>query len=199
MWSRLFAKGGLFYQGKAPGSFAPPVKNQVACGQGGTACAWAIMTTTGCPRSWSSRRRCACALPEPGRRQVPEHASVLGLLRVHLQVGRNLLPDDGHQQRRPADIFVTYGAGLAPQIFFNRGFRCFGLARKLDTQLQGLLPWRPKGSRPAAWPTSRPHGDGYVPGAEQRRAVLLPMKVEGTALAAVATLPPAAPAPGRWW
>ena len=43
--------------------------------------------------------------------------------------------NDGRQ-----DIFMTYAAGLAPQIFFNRGFRCFGLARKMDSQVQGLLP-----------------------------------------------------------
>ena len=75
--------------------------------------------------------------------------------------------NDGRQ-----DIFVTYDAGLAPQIFFNRGFRCFGLARKMDSQLQGLLPQaagRTAGRLRGRF--HRPQRDGHVPRSGQRRTV----------------------------
>ena len=164
----------------------------------GTACASATTTTTACPISWSS--------PTDG---VPALYQNLGGGKF-----RNVLPcsgsfgyisksggiccqtidinNDGRQ-----DIFVAYGDGLAPQIFFNRGFRCFGLARKLDSQLQSLLPQAADGQQAGCVADFTGHnamdmflvlGNGEL--------WLLPRKVDGTALAAVATLSTNSPCAG---
>jgi hypothetical protein len=92
---------------------------------------------------------------------------------------------------------VTYAAGLNPQIFFNRGFRCFGLARKLDAQLQDLLPQAMHGQQAGFVADFTGHGaaDMFVVLADGQ-LWLAPRRVEDAALGVVATLSGGSPCAG---
>jgi hypothetical protein len=100
--------------------------------------------------------------------------------------------NDGRQ-----DMFVAYSAGLAPQVFFNRGFRCFGLARKMDSQLQRLLPQAAEGQQAGCMADFTGHNafDMFLVLANGE-LWLLPRRVEDAALGVVAALSPRSPHAG---
>ena len=100
--------------------------------------------------------------------------------------------NDGRQ-----DIFIGYATGLAPQIFFNRGFRCFGLSRTMDSQAQGQLPQAVQGQQAACVADFTGHQamDSFLV-FNNGELWLLPRKMEEPALAVIATLSPKSPNAG---
>lgn len=187
---QMFARGGLFYKGRAMGTFSPPVKNEVSFG----------------------KERYAACLGDYDHDGLPDILIVSqeGVPSLYQNLGegkfKNVLPcsgsfgyisksggvccqtvdinNDGRQ-----DIFVAYGAGLAPQIFFNRGFRCFGLARKLDSQAQGLLPEAADGQQAGCMADFTGHNAMDMLIVLQSGEIwLVPRKVEEPALAVIASV-----------
>jgi hypothetical protein len=145
---QLGSKCGLFYKGTAPGAFAPPLKIPVAFGRGPYGVCLGDYDHDGLPDILVVSLNGVPALYQNlGGGQFKNVLPVSGSFGYISKPGGTGcqtidVNNDGRQ-----GIFVTYAAGLAPQIFFNRGFRCFGLARKLDTQVQGLLPHAAEGQQ----------------------------------------------------
>jgi hypothetical protein len=147
---QLCAKGGLFYKGKAPGweGFASPVRNAVAFGQGRySACLGdydhdglpeiIVVSTEDVPCLYQNlgEGRFSNVLPRSGSFEYISKPGGTGCQTIDIN-------NDGRQ-----DIFVAYETGMAPQVFFNRGFRCFGLSRKLEAQVQEMLPQAAEGQQ----------------------------------------------------
>jgi hypothetical protein len=195
---QLFAKGGLFYKGTAPGSFAPPVKNQVACGKGPSSVCLGDNDHDGLPEILVVSRDGVPALYQnlgggrftnvlPGSGSFGYISKPGGTCCQTIDIN-----NDGRQ-----DIFMTYAAGLAPQIFFNRGFRCFGLARKMDSQVQGLLPQAAAGQQAGCVADFTRHNamDMFLV-LNNGDLWLLPRRVEDKALGVVARLSVKSPCAG---
>lgn len=195
---QMFAQGGLFYKGTAPGAFAPPVKNQVACGLGRYGACLGdydhdgrpeilVVSQDGMPSLYQNlgAGRFRNVLPYSGSFGYISKAGGICCQTIDIN-------NDGRQ-----DIFVTYGGGLAPQIFFNRGFRCFGLSRKLDAQLRAQLPLAAEGQQAGCVADFTGHHalDMFLV-LNNGELWLVPQKVEGPALAAIATLSARSPCAG---
>jgi hypothetical protein len=195
---QLFSKGGLFYKGKAPGSFAPPVKNQVGFGKGPYGACLGdydhdglpdilVVSLDGVPSLYQNLGGGKFTDVLPGSGSFGYISKPGGTFCQTIDIN-----NDGRQ-----DIFVTYAAGLAPQIFFNRGFRCFGLARKMDAQVQAMLPQAAGGQQAGCVADFTGHNatDMFLvlTGGE---LWLLPRRVEDTALGVVAALSTKSPYAG---
>ncbi len=87
--------------------------------------------------------------------------------------------------------------GWPRRLFFNRGFRCFGLSRKMDAQMQGLLPQAAEGQQAGCVADFTGHNamDMFLV-LNNGEMWLLPRKVDGTALAVIATLSTNSPSAG---
>ena len=187
---QLFSKGGLFYKGQAPGSFAPPVKNQVGFGKGRYDVCLGdydhdglpdllIVSVDGGPSLYQNLGAGKFTNMLPGSGSFGYISKSGGICCQTIDIN-----NDGRQ-----DIFIAYATGLAPQIFFNRGFRCFGLARRLDTQAQGQLPQVVQGQQAACVADFTGHNamDSFLV-FNNGELWLLPRKVEEPALAVIATV-----------
>ncbi|MHB1036218.1 MAG: FG-GAP repeat domain-containing protein [Pirellulales bacterium] len=195
---QLFSEGGLFYKGKAPGAFAPPVKNQVGFGKPRYSACLGDYDHDGLPDILVVSQDGVPSLHQNlGGGKFANVLSNSGSFGYISKSGGTScqtidINNDGRQ-----DIFVTYGTGLAPQIFFNRGFRCFGLARKMDAQLQGLVPQAAQGQQAGFVADFTGHNamDMFLVLANGE-LWLLPRRVEETALGVVATLSTKSPCAG---
>ncbi|MGA2032664.1 MAG: VCBS repeat-containing protein [Thermoguttaceae bacterium] len=194
---QLFANGGLFYKGKAPGSFAPPVKNQVAFGKGPySACLGdydhdglpdiLVVSPDGVPALYQNLGGGKFTNMLPGSGSFGYISKSGGICCQTIDIN-----NDGRQ-----DIFMAY-TGQAPQIFFNRGFRCFGLARKMGTQAQALLPQASQGQQAGCAADFTGHNamDMFLV-LNSGELWLLPRRVEDAALGVVATLSTKSPCAG---
>ncbi|MFI5381682.1 MAG: FG-GAP repeat domain-containing protein [Tepidisphaerales bacterium] len=145
---QICSRGGLFYKGLAPGSFAPPVKNKVGFGQGRHGVCLGDYDHDGLPDILVvSAEAVPCLYQNLGGGKFANVLPRSGSFEYISKPGGIYcqtidINNDGRQ-----DIFVAYDAGPAPQVFFNRGFRCFGLARRLETQLQESLPQASEGQQ----------------------------------------------------
>ena len=195
---QLFSNGGLFYQGKAPGSFAPPAKNQVGFGEPRYSVCLGDYDHDGLPDILVVSPDGVPSLYQNlGGGKFTNVLSSSGSFGYISKSGGTCcqtidINNDGRQ-----DIFVTYAAGLAPQIFFNRGFRCFGLARKMDAQVQGLLPQAAQGQQAGCVADFTGHNamDMFLV-LTSGELWLLPRRVEEPALGVVATLSTKSPCAG---
>ena len=195
---QLFANGGLFYKGQAAGSFARPVKTQVACGKAPYSVCLGDYDHDGLPEILVVSRDGPPALYQNlggGKfANVLRGSGSFGYISKPGGTGCQTIDinNDGRQ-----DIFMTYAAGLAPQIFFNRGFRCFGLARKMDAQVQGLLPQAAQGQQAGCVADFSGHdaADMFLV-LNSGELWLLPRRVEDTALGVVAALSTKSPNAG---
>jgi hypothetical protein len=137
---QLFEKGSLVYQGEAPGQFhdARPCKVAVGAGQSGgflgdfdadglldvfTVC------SDGGSKLWNNR----------GKFEFVDTSAMTGELTYKGASGAvggatGDFNNDGRQ-----DVLFLYAAEV-PRLYFNRGFRSFGLANGLDVSTSGLLP-----------------------------------------------------------
>jgi hypothetical protein len=195
---QLFSKGGLFYKGTTPGAFAPPVKNQVGFGKGPYSVCLGdydhdglpdilVVSLDGVPALYQNLGggKFKNMLPGSGSFGYISKSGGIGCQTIDIS-------NDGRQ-----GIFVTYAAGLAPQIFFNRGFRCFGLARKMDAQAQALLPQAAQGQQAGCVAdfTGRNAMDMFLV-LSSGELWLLPRRVDEAALGVLATLSAKSPCAG---
>lgn len=187
---QLCSRGGLFYKGKSPGSFALPVKIPVGFGKGQYSVCLGdydhdglpellVVSRDGVPALYQNLGggRFANMLPGSGSFGYISKSGGIGCQTIDIN-------NDGRQ-----DIFVTYAAGLAPQIFFNRGFRCFGLARKMDAETQASLPQAAQGQQAGCVADFTGHNamDMFLV-LTNGELWLFPRQVEDAALGVVATL-----------
>ncbi len=195
---QLCSKGGLFYKGTGPGSFAPPVRNKAAFGQGRYgACLgdWdhdglpdiLVVSAEGMPCLYQNlgQGNFINTLPRSGSFEYISKPGGINCQTIDIN-------NDGRQ-----DIFVAYDAGMAPQVFFNRGFRCFGLARKMESQLQEMLPQAAEGQQAGCVADFTSHNamDMFIV-LNSGDLWLIPRQVEETPLAVIATLSAASPYAG---
>jgi hypothetical protein len=136
-----FTGGGLLYKGTSVGSFAPPVPIEGV--GGGTAALKAVTgdydadglldvfltSKSGC-RLWHNQgggtfRETITDAGETAYIPKP-NASDCGTCDIN---------NDGRQ-----DVLILYEKAMNPQVFFNRGFRCFGYAVSLDFEHTRILP-----------------------------------------------------------
>jgi hypothetical protein len=195
---QLFAHGGLFYRGKGPRSFAPPVKNDVGFGKERYGVCLGdydhdglpeilVVSVDGPPLFYQNigEGKFQNMLPYSGSFEYISKSGGIGCQTIDIN-------NDGRQ-----DIFVTYEAGVAPQVFFNRGFRCFGLARKLEAQLQGSLPHAAEGQQAGCVADfTGDHAMDMFIVLKNGELWLVPRRVDETALAVVATLSSKSPCAG---
>ena len=195
---QMFAPAGLFYRGQAPGRFEAPVLTGVAKGEGRYGACLGDFDADGLPdvfvcaengnQIWQNGGggRFSPALHRSGEIEyIPRPGGVAA------QTGD--FNNDGRQ-----DVFLAYWAERKPQLFFNRGFRSFGHARRVDLNVQGLLPQALDGQQAGCL------GDFNGDGALDMALVLadgelwvFPRRIEGgPALAVALCLPPGAPHAG---
>jgi len=194
---QMGSKGGLFFKGQSPGTFAPPVKNKVAFGQGRYgACVGdydhdglldiLVVSFDGVPFLYQN-------LGAGNFSNVLPYSGSFGYISKPGGVCCQTIDinNDGRQ-----DIFMGYGATIAPQIFFNRGFRCFGLARKMEPEGEGL-PQAAEGQQAGCVADFTGHNamDMFIV-LSNGELWLYPRQVEGAALAVVATLSANSPCAG---
>lgn len=192
---QLCSKGGLFYKGTGPGSFAAPVRNKVGFGQGRYGACLGdydhdglpdilVVSTEGMPCLYQNlgQGSFSNALPRSGSFEYISKPGGIACQTIDIN-------NDGRQ-----DIFVAYDAGLAPQVFFNRGFRCFGLARKQESQAQEMLPQASEGQQAGCVADFTGHNamDLFI-ALNNGELWLVPRQVEDAPLAVVATLSTASP------
>jgi hypothetical protein len=187
---QLFARGSLFYKGKGPGVFEGPVKRQVFAGQGrSVACLgdWdadglldIFVTSEDRNRLWQNL----------GEGNFVEMLNVSGEISYHAQGGGSSAVSADFNNDGRQDIFVAYAITMAPQLYFNRGFRSFGQAYEVDLAQQRRLTEAGDGQQVGCLGDF--NGDGaldMVIVLAKGDAWLFPRKVaDGQALAVIATL-----------
>ena len=142
---QLRSKGSVLYRGIAPGRFAAPTICQVAFGAGRGACLG----------DWDGDGRLDIFIvgdegsvlwQNVGDGQFAESLKLSGEVGYASKPGGTWvcngdLNNDGRQ-----DVVILYG-GAGPQVFFNRGFRSFGLSASLDLGSGEMLPAAVKGQQ----------------------------------------------------
>jgi len=142
---QLRSKGSVLYRGIAPGRFAAPTICQVAFGAGRGACLG----------DWDGDGRLdifivgdegSALWQNVGDGQFAESLKLSGEVGYASKPGGTWvcngdLNNDGRQ-----DVVILYG-GAGPQVFFNRGFRSFGLSASLDLGSGEMLPAAVKGQQ----------------------------------------------------
>lgn len=194
---QLFAEGSLLYKGKAPGEFAAPVQTPVFAGQGRYGACLGDFDGDGLPDIMTVAEDRNRLWQNLGNSKFTELLCLSGEIPyiskpggIYVQAGD--VNNDGRQ-----DIFIVYGSQMAPQLFFNRGFRSTGHARQMDLTNLRLLPQSGEGQQAGCL------GDFNADGALDMALVLangevwvFPRKVEEEALAAVVGLSASSPHPG---
>ncbi len=176
------ATGSLLYRGEKPGRFAAPVPCAIAMSEGrASACIgdWDadgqldvfIAGEDGC-RLWHNQ----------GGGRFVESLKLSGEIGYVSKAGavaacNGDLNNDGRQ-----DIVVLY-SGMAPQVFFNRGFRSFGFSQSLDLEHGELLRQVSKGQQAGCLADFT--GDGAGPGAGPERWVMLACRAHAERLRSV--------------
>ncbi|MBN2581698.1 MAG: VCBS repeat-containing protein [Planctomycetes bacterium] len=187
---QLFSRGSLFYKGKSAGTFEAPVKRQIFAGQGRrVACLgdWdadglvdIFVTSEDRNRLWHNF----------GEANFVDMLNVSGEISYHAQGGGCSATTGDFNNDGRQDIFVAYAITMAPQLYFNRGFRSFGQAYEVDLAQQRRLPQAGDGQQAGCLGDF--NGDGaldMVVVLAKGEAWLFPRKVEdGQALAVVGGL-----------
>jgi len=133
------ATGGLFYKGTGPGSFAPPVACSVAAGEKGG---------RPCLGDWNQDGLLDILIPGNDKCRLWENrgnGAFMDMVMLTGEISTNPkgssvaaccgdLNNDGRQ-----DLVMLY-PDAAPQVFFSRGYRCFGLSTSMDLLKGSLLP-----------------------------------------------------------
>ncbi|HUS48372.1 MAG TPA: VCBS repeat-containing protein [Phycisphaerae bacterium] len=194
---QLFAAGSLLYKGKAPGEFAAPVLTPVAAGQGRNGACLGDWDGDGLLDVMTTAEDRNHLWQNHGKDKFNDLLCLTGEIAYISKPGGTYVQagdvnNDGRQ-----DILIAYGAQMAPQLFFNRGFRSTGHARQMDLQEQKVLHEAGEGQQAACL------GDFNADGALDMALVLakgevwvFPRKVEDEALAAVVGLSASSPHAG---
>ena len=136
--------GSIWFRGLMPGGFAPGVACAVKPGRGATRACVGDFDGDGRLDVFCVNTEGTSLWENEGDGKFANQFPFTGELLYNSQPGGNDcfvgdINNDGRQ-----DILIAYGAtstGLkAPQIFFNRGFRCFGAGHLMSVAERKLLP-----------------------------------------------------------
>ncbi|HOI55294.1 MAG TPA: VCBS repeat-containing protein [Phycisphaerae bacterium] len=187
---QLFARGSLFYKGTGPGVFDAPVKRQIFAGQG---------RSVACLGDWDADGLVDIFVTSEDRNRLwhnfgdanfVDMLNVSGEISYHAQGGGCSATTGDFNNDGRQDIFVAYSITMAPQLYFNRGFRSFGQAYEVDLAQQRRLPQAGDGQQAGCLGDF--NGDGaldMVIVLAKGEAWLFPRKVEdGQALAVIGGL-----------
>jgi hypothetical protein len=144
-------KGSLIYRGKTPGRFDDAMPCGISAGPG-TAAAFlgdydadgrldvVGVASRGTTHLWSNRGRFAFVdtLAFAGELSYKGADGAIGGMTVDFN-------NDGRQ-----DLFFCYAAS-SPRLYFNRGFRTFGLANGMDLETGNFLPQAAEGQQAACF------------------------------------------------
>ncbi|MFB3893179.1 MAG: FG-GAP repeat domain-containing protein [Phycisphaerae bacterium] len=128
---QVFPAGGLFYKGKAPGQFAAPAKSRIGLGKGQSFACLGDFDADGLLDVMATAEDATRIWHNGGAGQFAETLAVSGEIE-HRGKGGGVwaaigdINNDGRQ-----GLVVAYGA-MGTQIYFNRGFRSFGIAHSMD-------------------------------------------------------------------
>ena len=140
-------KGSLIYQGKAPGRFNAALRCGISLGPG-TASAFlgdydadgrldvVGVASRGATRLWINR----------GKFEFVDSLAFAGELSYKGAYGASggMSVDFNNDGRQ--DVFFCYAAS-SPRLYFNRGFRTFGLANGMDLETANFLPQAAQGQQ----------------------------------------------------
>jgi hypothetical protein len=145
---QLFTNGSLIFKGKALGQFEPPLPCKVALGKGQSDAflgdfdadgALDILTTGNTPELWTHHGQFdfVPVMKFTGEMSYNKGRDAIGGMTCDVN-------NDGRQ-----DVMLFF-AGSPPLIFFNRGFRSFGVAKRLTFDHLDL-PEASKGIQACGW------------------------------------------------
>jgi len=187
---QLFADGSLLYRGKASGEFAAPARTRIFGGQGRRAVCLGDYDADGLLDVFVSSEERNRLWHNFGGGNFVNMLNVSGEISYHSQgggcsVGTGDFNNDGRQ-----DIFMAFATQMAPQLYFNRGFRSFGEAYEVSLR-EDRLPQAGEGQQTGCLADFT--GDGALDMflvLTNGECWLFPRKVEeDPALAVVAGLP----------
>lgn len=143
---QVLARRSLLYRGTGVGTFAPPVACTVALGRGRGGASSGDWDGDGLLDVFTAAEDGCRIWQNLGAGRFAESIKLSGEVGYIAQSGAveghtGDLNNDGRQ-----DILILYAA-IAPQVFFNRGFRSFGYSLSLDIERSNLLPPALKGQQ----------------------------------------------------
>ena len=143
---QLFEKGGLFYQGKKPGSFAQPVTCQIGLGKGFSEIFLGDYDADGLLDIFTVTESRCRLWHNLGSLKFMETLGLAGEIAYISKPGgtggmTGDINNDGRQ-----DILIIYPDNPY-QIFFNRGFRSFGHGRQLNAEEKDMFPEANEGQK----------------------------------------------------
>jgi hypothetical protein len=143
---QVFAKGSLFYKGKAPGQFAPPERCAIAAGEGAPGVFVGDFDGDGLLDVFTVSGEASRLWQKGGKMEFTETRASCGEAAYKIEAGAmggvtGDFNNDGLQ-----DFVLFYPAGF-PLSFFNRGFRSFGFTNALDIGTNSLLPAASEGEQ----------------------------------------------------
>jgi len=144
---QLFEKGSLVYKGKAPGRFENAGRCGVALGSGTTSAFLGdydadglldifVAASDAATRLWNNRGKVTLVdtMDMTGELSYKGGSGAIGGMTGDFN-------NDGRQ-----DVFFYY-ASTSPRLYFNRGFRNFGLTNGMDLSANRLLPQAENGQQ----------------------------------------------------
>jgi hypothetical protein len=127
---QIFTEGSLFYKGSAPGAFAAPARAAVGGGPGRWGACLGDFDGDGLQDVFIAGEDRNGMWRNLGGGKFDDRMGYCGSLAYISKNGgiasaSGDLNNDGRQ-----DVLIVYGAQMPSQLFFNRGFCCFGLCRQ---------------------------------------------------------------------
>jgi hypothetical protein len=194
---QMFTGGGLFYKGTKPGEFAAPVKVAVGVGEGRHGM---------CLGDWEASGRLDIFTCCEGRNHLwhnmgggkfVEAIDKSGSVAYIAKPGGTFAQEAAFNGDGRQGLLVLYSVGMAPQLFFNRGFRSFGLSRGLEKQLKSDLPATDAGEQAGCLADFRNEGAmGEVLALVNGEVWFFPQNLEEKAMGVTAALSPTSPNAG---
>lgn len=195
---QLLEKGSLLYKGTKPGEFAALAACAVTFGEGANACTgdW---DGDGMLDIFIAGKDGSHLWQNLGSGKFVEATKLSGEIGYASKAGASWacnadLNNDGRQ-----DIVVLYSAA-APQVFFNRGFRSFGVSGSMDLGSGEFLPEALKGQQAGCVADFTGDGGQDLAIATTAGEIVLIVRASGDDLAGRLLLPPKSGAgPVRAW
>jgi len=137
---QLFEGGSLFYKGTGGPVFGAPEAAGVVVGEGRHGACIGDYDADGLPDVFVPGDRRNRLFHNLGAGRFVDLLHQSGEVEYIAKPGATYAQTGDVNNDGRLDLLVLYGAQMAPQLFFNRGYRSFGHARDLDLDVQNLLP-----------------------------------------------------------
>ncbi len=193
---QFFSRGALFYKGTKPGEFAAPVKMGVGLGEGRHGVCVGDWEASGLLDIFTCAENRNHLWHNMGGGKFAEEIGKSGSVSYIAKPGATFCQTVAFNGDGRQGLLMVYGNGMGPQVYFNRGFRSFGLCRSLEKQLS-VLKQADAGEQAGCL------GDFSGEGALGQALALVngeiwffPQKIEETARGVVVSLSPASPNAG---